>query len=463
MADRPPTPRPSSLTKSVVLCALVMGCNACDKSPTLAQQPPQPTEGGPTISPSDGTASLPVPPGEEVSFDEALAVVQRVRGLKKKAEVQGLLVDRVDLADHLRRALKFERPESVLEGTEQMLVGLGLVPTSFDLEATMIDLLDENLAGLYEPRLGLMMVRKDLPEETRRITLLHELVHALQDQYFDLDEIVTAHPDDSDKSSALSCLAEGDATSAMLDGVLPEGKTALDLPEGSIEAQFFAQAPKTNAPDLIIRSLYAPYLDGLGFVHTLRRRGGFAEVNRVFAAPPISTEQVLHVDKYDAGEQPIAVATPGPPGPGFEELLHDVWGEQSLRLALEEWLPPSEARRAAAGWGGDRIVAYKKGDQIAVAWEVVWDDEGEAVEIWDLLVHRPGTTDIESQPASDSAETAPPPICLESKVGGPTVLVARQDSRIIWLSAPFVRGTPNRPCTAAAGWLETLLVRNTPE
>src|SRR5690606_21782205 len=104
----------------------------------------------------------------------------------------GLLVKRQDLVQHLRLALAYERPEQVLQGTEQMLVGLGLVPPSFDFHATMLSLLEENLAGLYEPRLGMMMVRHDLVAETRQITLLHELVHALQDQYFDLDEIVVS-------------------------------------------------------------------------------------------------------------------------------------------------------------------------------------------------------------------------------------------------------------------------------
>ncbi len=470
----------SSLGKSALLCAWLIGCNGCNKSTPHAEAPSPKEEKTP---PKDDTApkTLPTPPGEKVSFDEALSRVQQVRGLKKKAHVDGLRIAASDLEQHLKQTLSFERPPTVLRGTEQMLVGLGLVEPNFDFEATMISLLKENLAGLYEPRLKLMMVREGLPEETRRITLLHELVHALQDQYFDLDEIVTNHPDDSDKSSALSCLAEGDATSAMLDGVLPAGKTALDLPPGSIEAQFFSQPPQTQAPDLIIRSLYAPYLDGLNFVHALRRRGGFAEVNRVFSKPPISTEQVLHLDKYDEQEAPLEVEVPAPPpssgveaGAHFKLVLHDVWGEQSLRLALEEWGSPEEARKAAAGWGGDRIVSYQRNSEIAVAWSLVMDTPQDAEELWQLVEKKKaistGDTALDDAAQGDRAQDrAPLPeveqtICLAPRgPTGPQLALTRSGARLIWASAPFdPQAQSGGSCAEARGWLSTLLVKNTP-
>lgn len=432
-----------------LLCALCMGCNGCDKGRPTAKPTANPIDPEVTQTSRETPKKLVVPPGKPVTFDEALARVERVRGLTKKTKVDGLLIEKKELSAHLRRALAFERPDEVLLGTEVMMVGLGVVERGFDFEATMVSLLEENLAGLYEPRLELMMVREDLPEETKRITLLHELVHALQDQYFDLDEVVVANPDDTDKSSALSCLAEGDATSAMLDGVLPAGKTALDLPEGTVEAQFFAQAPQTKAPNLIIRSLYAPYLDGLTFVHQLRRRGGFAEVDRAFTRPPITTEQILHLDKYDQQEAPLSVAVPPPPGPGYESILHDIWGEQSLRLVLEEWMPMDRAALAAGGWGGDRIVAYRNGEQLAVAWDIAMDDEKEALELWRMLT-------------ADEAAATDVACAKGGPADAPGAAVGRRNNHIVFASAPFRRATGLAPCAEAQGWLRTLLVKITP-
>lgn len=446
--------RPVLRWQSVLFTTLVLGCSGCEKGKDPAQPKSEASESA-RVGATGAPDGLPVPPGEEVSFDAALARVEQVRGLKKKDTVRGLLVKTHDLAQHVRLALAYERPEQVLQGTEQMLVGLGLVPPSFDFHATMLSLLEENLAGLYEPRLGLMMVRHDLAADTRQITLLHELVHALQDQYFDLDEIVVSRPDDSDRSSALSCLAEGDATSAMLDGVLPEGKTALDLPEGSIEAQFFAQAPQTKAPGLIIRSLYAPYLDGLKFVHQLRRRGGFEEVNRVFAEPPISTEQVLHLDKYDSREAPIAVDVPSAPDPSFKLVLHDIWGEQSLRLALEEWMEPELASQAAAGWGGDRIVSYQRANELAVAWDIVMDDEKQADELSAALSEVFGA---QTKPEPDPRALAQPaPLCTSWGESGPAVAFARQGRHVLLVGGPYDRAQRAGDCGRTVGWLETLL------
>lgn len=449
----------SSRGCNAIFVSLLIGCLGCEKGKDPAQATPESSRAERSDAGTASKGGLPVPPGEPVSFDAALARVEQVRGLKKKDIVRGLLVKSQDLAQHLRLALAYERPEQVLKGTEQMLVGLGLVEPDFDFHATMLSLLEENLAGLYEPRLGLMMVRQDLPAETQQITLLHELVHALQDQYFDLDEIVDSHPDDSDRSSALSCLAEGDATSSMLDGVLPEGNTALDLPEGSIEAQFFAQAPKTPAPALIIRSLYAPYLDGLKFVHELRRRGGFAEVNRVFKRPPVSTEQVLHLDKYDSQEAPIVVHVPPAPDPSFKLVLHDIWGEQSLRLALEENLDPEGASRAAAGWGGDRIVSYERATEFAVAWHVVMDDEAQAEE---LNVALSAAFKAKTESAGSALASSTAPRCAVMNQEGPPVAFARRGRDLFLVGGPYDRTLKVGECAKTLGWLKTLLVSLAP-
>lgn len=425
---------------------LFLGCNGCEKKASPPSAAPSAPGGHQDPHAIKAPAQLPAPPGVEVSFEDALVRVEQVRGLTKKAPVRGLLVAEADLAEHLERALAFERPEQVLLGTEQMLVLLGLVDRDFKLESTMIQLLHENLAGLYEPRLKLMMVRKDLPEQTAHITLLHELVHALQDQYFDLDEIVSSHPDDTDRSSALSCLAEGDATSAMLDGVLPNGTTALDLPDATVEAQFFSQAPKTDAPPIIVRSLYAPYLDGFKFVQGLRRRGGFEAVNQAFRKPPLSTEHILHGDKYEAYEAPKTVAIPAAPAPGYEVVLHDIWGEQSLRLALEEWTPMDVAAQAAAGWGGDRIVVYSKGNKLALAWHIDMDSEGDAEQLESAWLRA----------TSDEARPPTPPGCVVAK-NGIALAVARHRTHVLIVSGPAER-TGESHCTDAQTWSQSLTV-----
>lgn len=374
-------------------CVLgVLGVLACTPRPApspATASPSAPVEEQKEPPPSSEPPPLPMPQGQAVSFPAQLSKVSQVRGLAPLSSIAGLRVSADELIAHVERAVALERPPTALRGTEIMLSLLGLVPGDFDLESTMLELLSGNLAGLYEPRLNLMLLRDGLADAEAEVTLLHELVHALQDQHYDLSEIVEWRADDSDVSSALSSLAEGDATSAMLDGALPAGQTALSIPLEQVEQQFFSQLD-SPAPAVLMRSLFAPYLDGLRFVHELRERGGWAEVDRVWKHPPQTTEQVLHLEKYDQFEPAIEVAVPAAPPGKWVEVLHDVWGEQTLRIVLEEWTDRATARAAATGWGGDRIVAFEQGENRAMAWHIVFDDSADAQEMFAAAKHGGG-------------------------------------------------------------------------
>lgn len=378
-----------TLRRSLLAGVLAAGAWAC--APARSSETPEPAakENSPQHTKKDPEKAGPLrmPPGKEVSFREAMDHVIRVRGLAELGPVRGLRVDPDDLLAHVERAVDLETPAHALRGTEAMLVGLGLVPRDFQYRRTMLRLLSEKLAGLYDPHLKTMMIREDLGEVDQQMTLLHELVHALQDQHFELEEIVAWSPDDTDRSGALSALAEGDATSAMFDGMMQEGKTALSFPTGFFQERMADEAGDLpGVPPIIARSLKAPYVDGLTFVHALRRRGGWKEVDRVWQTPPQTTEQVLHLDKFDAKEPAVNVEVPGSPAGNAKLLLHDVWGEQNLRMALEEWLPEDKAESAAAGWGGDRIAAFEKDGRTLVGWHLVMDSEDDARELEAALI-----------------------------------------------------------------------------
>lgn len=402
------------------------------------------------------TPEIPMPEGKNVSFRSELERVSKIRALPIKGEPVGLLVEPEELLRHVKKTVSLETPEHALSGTEKMLVALGVVPLSFDYKATMLSLLSSSLQGLYDPRLKAMLVRSDL-KENRKPTLLHELVHALQDQSYDLTEIVEWNPDDTDVSSALSSFAEGDATSAMFDAMLPEGQTALDLPPGFIEEQFGHVAPGDDSSDVppraIRKSLIAPYIDGIGFVHALRKRGGWSEVNRVWKRPPTTTEQILHVEKYDAGEAAIPVEVPGKPPGQWRLLLSDTWGEQSLRLILEEGGKKKEAHAAAAGWGGDRIALYEKGDEIALAWELVMDSSTDAEELALFFLSRDkqaARPKAASERALCQMGTSPP---LAVSLSGTSVLVTSGHLNRV--------GGSVGNCSQAQGWNMTLRGKST--
>ena len=335
----------------------------------------------------------------------ALDLVTKVRGLPAKAPVNLLVLERGPLLDRVREHVAAEVPPEVIDAQGHVLLSLGLVPLDFDYRTAVFELLEAQLAGFYDPRGKSMYLARDLPPAAEHATLAHELVHALQDQYWDLGSRLEYRPGQGDAQGALHALAEGDATSAMLEiPLLGLERSALDLPESAVSLEMeltMAADERTMAIPRVLRaSLVAPYMDGLRFVHALRRRGGWAAVDAAWAAPPMTTEQLLHLEKYDAGEPALSLPPAEPPEAGWEVAYDDTLGEQGLRIVLEEWAPKRVAAKAAEGWGGDRITLFRRqvdGEETyALSWTLRFDEgprgrrESEAREAFEVLVRAAG-------------------------------------------------------------------------
>jgi hypothetical protein len=120
------------------------------------------------------------------------------------------------------------------------------------------------------------------------------------------------------------------------------------------------------------------------FVQGRFASGSWAAVDKVYASPPLSTEQVLHPEKYDAGEAPVAVTIPatlaGDLGKGWKLALQDTFGEFQFGVWLREGgVEPTAAAAAAAGWGGDRLAVLDgPGGASAVVMKTAWDSPADA-------------------------------------------------------------------------------------
>jgi hypothetical protein len=319
---------------------------------------------------------------EERLIGRMLERVSRVRMLGAKKSVPGAVLPRDALIARVKLHVEREVPHEAIvqEGIVQQL--LGFIPTHFDYEAETYALLNSQLAGFYEPADGTMYMAADLDDENATATLAHELVHALQDQQWNLGPRSKYTPGQDDRSTAFSALAEGDATSAMADllvGSAKPGATALDMPDELFAEQVIggmSAGPTATAPRVMRMSLVAPYIDGTLFVRALRRKGGWAAVNRAWENPPITTEQILHVEKWEAHEPPIAIDDPpfGTLGTGWAVADDDTYGELGARIWFGEWVGAARAAGLAAGWGGDRGALVKDGSAYAFAWHLRYDD-----------------------------------------------------------------------------------------
>ncbi len=351
------------------------------------------TEAAAPAAPPASAAPAPPPPESdgENEVKEALAMVVAVRQLAALTPVKSRVIPREELSAQMKREVLTDLDPALVRGITENLYALGAVPANHDYEQTILLILGSQLAGYYDPRDKAMFLLDDLGTQGSAATLWHELVHALQDQHYDLRPKLKWSPGRGDTMSAVQALAEGDATSAMFDVMLaPEGRTALDLPEGMLTKSMgvMEALPELDSvPPILKRSLVAAYADGFAFVNALRRKGGFAAVDAAWRELPTTTEQILHPEKYEKREPALVVAPPPPPDAGPKSVVFlDVLGEQGLRFTFEEWMPLVTAASAASGWGGDQLAVFADGDRRAVGLHLVLDDEEHAKRTFEAVI-----------------------------------------------------------------------------
>ncbi len=292
------------------------------------------------------------------------------------------------LEAYLLERLDSEFPGDTLEDLTAAYQAFGLIPDTVDLRQMLVDLLLEQAIGYYDPVRDVLFVRDEAPEEMLDAVLVHELVHALQDQHNDLDSLVHAKTS-NDARTAVQAAMEGHATVAMmawqyaqmvgavvsaeqLPEVAPEMGAALADPN---------QFPQLAAAPAIIRDpMLFVYLGGARYVQRLWRR--HAERPLPFGDwLPESTEQLLHTERLLQHRDRPAALSIGPPAGDWRLRYARDLGELEIRIYFEEHLGDrSLADRAAAGWDGDAYALLGRDGATALVWYTAWDSRQDADE-----------------------------------------------------------------------------------
>lgn len=365
---------------------------------------------GPRGPGSSGAASASGPQGPVLTEEEVRAIVERTaaaRSLPEKRPVRIELLDgdafKLLVREHVSSKPATKKQE---ERAAALLLGFNLLPPegSGPPPAAMSDVLEEQVVGFYDPdedRVFVPQVPASSAEDAlmREGVLSHEVHHALQKQHFglpDLDEAAT-----EDERLAHLALIEGDAVVAMaaylgstygapirrtLRRVTDVTKT---VPVERLAHEREASSQLEQALPIARAKLLFPYMDGARFVTDLFRAGGFELINRTYQSPPVSTEQVLHAQRYVDGDLPVPVRTPKPPD-GYRIVDSGRMGELQTRVVLSGCVAADVAERAAAGWGGDAYAtALGPKGRVALSWATVWDTERDAQEFERALTSNP--------------------------------------------------------------------------
>jgi hypothetical protein len=424
-----------TVAAGAVSVALAMtGCGSSVPTPAPSDSVP-PTIAPATASPSAAPSSAPSPAASADTgaiYDAIEQQVIQIRGLRPSRPVPRQSIDQAELRTILTEEFDRQSPPDYVAANERLYQALGLIPADSDLRDLTLDMLGGGVVGFYRNDQGKLYVvsKTGLPGVGERITFAHEFDHALQDQNFTVFKDQEGILDESDRILARQAVFEGDATLLMTLWAAAHFSPQDMLAYLALSADPAAQAVLQRTPPFLRDLLLYPYTTGLLFVQTAEQRGGWPGVDDLYARMPMSTEQILHPEKYTADEAPIQVHLPadlaGQLGNGWSIPLEDTFGE----LQIDYWLRESgvkaaTASAAAAGWGGDRLaVARGPSGAWGVVIDTAWDSAADASEF------------------ADAANAAVAGLASPARVSSPAgthvaVLVASSDVALLALDVIF--------------------------
>jgi hypothetical protein len=374
-----------------LVAVVLAACTPTSAPPSTATDPtPVSTLAAPATSAPSSIPSTQVKADPELLADlEGLQqVAEEVRGLEFLRPPSVAVVTQAELAERVRGLIDEDLPFDEVVVDEALLELLGLLDPDTDLRALYLDLYSEQVTGFYDGDTEEMVVSAPQGElsQLTKVTLVHELVHALTDQHFDFHDLFVRLDEEErfDEASAFQGLIEGDAT-FFQTVYLQERLGRSEQLEVALEALQQDTLVFDEAPPFLRDLLLYPYDGGNNFVSELFEAGGVAAVDRAYQEPPTTTEQILHPEAYLQGEEGEAMTLPDTSLPGYQVNEESVWGELGFRVMLADVLGVGEALPASTGWGGDLYRLLWDSEQVAWALRFVGDTEQDARELYDAL------------------------------------------------------------------------------
>lgn len=301
--------------------------------------------------------------------DEVLHDMSEITGWKLKSPLKKTIRTREEIRAYVICQMDDDKDAKERYASARSAEAFGLIPKGFDFDAFLVDLLTEQIAGLYDPKQHEFYIADWISPEDQRMVMSHELTHALQDQSFQIESWVKAARPNDDAELAREAVLEGSAMAGMLQYTLKDkGLNLLDLPEfdPSVFVGDMSETPLLKkAPPFIKDSLMFPYFSGLTFSISVLRASGWSGFNAVFLRPPVDTQQVMHPDIYRAAKAPAAIKSElpdGVPGGAWTKLEENSMGEFGWKEALKQFLGDERAKTTAASWDGDSYATFEQKD-----------------------------------------------------------------------------------------------------
>lgn len=321
-----------------------------------------------------------------------------IRGLEPMAPIDRRFPSRAEVEAFIRSQLNDPELLAYYRDAQVAYVAFDLLPADLDLVDSLQTLLVAQIGGYYDTDTKtmntLLITGGELTDRLpllEQIIYVHEFTHALQDQHFDLTQLLGGEDDVAftaqfpDRALAVQALIEGDATEVMtvFTELLTERRPVEVLQDlSALTGMLGALDIPPGTPPILEAELTFPYLTGQKFVQALVAAGGWEQVDAAYRDPPRSSEQIIDPDAYLSGDEPVAVDLPDVGsvlGDGWSQRFDRTGGEFFVRRYLDTQLSSMVVTRAAGGWGGDRYRLYTDRDgAFAWVWKLTWDTPDDA-------------------------------------------------------------------------------------
>ncbi|MDQ2947898.1 MAG: hypothetical protein M3Y27_18525 [Acidobacteriota bacterium] len=336
-------------------------------------------------------------------IEKMSADLEEITGLHFSKKVPAAIINKEQLRKFLDERIDVAIKPDDLRAEELTLKMLGLLPQDYDLRAGTVEMLTEQAAAFYDYKKKKLFILQGENNggdgDTgggQQIALVHELAHALADQNFHLDKYIQDKALNDDSATARMAVMEGQATWLMtaymqksLGGKPEVPEAVLDLMRRTVEMGATQYDVFSKAPLYVRESLLFPYTAGISFQDAVYRKFGQEAFREVFVRAPVSSQQILHPEKY-LSKQESAL----PPAPSIEKryrkLAEGTLGEFDFRVLLEPIAGKEQAAELAAHLKGSRyLLAEHKTERASSSTPVLsvisaWDSPDEARKFFDM-------------------------------------------------------------------------------
>lgn len=316
-------------------------------------------------------ASLPPPESSQnqeflQAADEVLAEMSKLVSLPILSPLKKSIRSREEIRAYLLQKMKEDKDAGKRYADQKTMEKFGLIPKDYPLDQTLVKVLTEQIAGLYDPDSQEFFIADWTSPADERPVMSHELTHALQDQHFHIDKWTDAAKPNDDGELARDAVIEGSAMAAMLDYELG-GKGSIrdlgDFDPAMLMGDLDSSPELAKAPKVLQDELLFPYLAGIRFTqHLLKAGNGWPAFYGVFDTPPASTQQIMHPNLYLQGVLPAKIELPASKdviSSDWKKLDENNMGEFGVQEILKQFLAKERSTGLAAAWTGDRYAIFE--------------------------------------------------------------------------------------------------------